>query len=92
MVAEVALSPRDLILPVFILEGQGQREAVASMPGVERLSVDLLVGVAEEAASLGIPAARMAVVSRGEESPVCTDDAESCWSKNRRGAFVFTAK
>ncbi|HET9371230.1 MAG TPA: peptidoglycan-associated lipoprotein Pal [Vicinamibacterales bacterium] len=43
-------------------------------------------------ASLGIPAARMAVVSRGEESPVCTDDAESCWSKNRRGAFVFTAK
>ena len=43
-------------------------------------------------ASLGIPAARMAIVSRGEESPVCTDDKESCWEKNRRGAFVFTAK
>jgi len=42
--------------------------------------------------SLGIPAARMAIVSRGEESPVCTDDKESCWEKNRRGAFVFTAK
>jgi peptidoglycan-associated lipoprotein len=43
-------------------------------------------------ASLGIPAARMAVVSRGEESPVCGDDNEGCWAKNRRGAFVFTAK
>jgi peptidoglycan-associated lipoprotein len=43
-------------------------------------------------ASLGIPAARMAIVSRGEESPVCSEDIESCWEKNRRGAFVFTAK
>jgi porphobilinogen synthase len=37
------LTPDDLIYPVFVLEGEGQREAVPSMPGVERLSVDLLV-------------------------------------------------
>ncbi|MCK5621613.1 MAG: porphobilinogen synthase, partial [Alphaproteobacteria bacterium] len=56
MVAENTLSPADFIWPVFALEGDGQREAVASMPGVERLSVDLLVEAATEAFSLGIPA------------------------------------
>ena len=43
MVRESTLSPADFIYPVFVLEGSGQREAVPSMPGVERLSVDLLV-------------------------------------------------
>ena len=56
MVRESTLSPADFIYPVFVLEGNGQREAVPSMPGVERLSVDLLVGLAKEADSLGIPA------------------------------------
>jgi porphobilinogen synthase len=56
MVAENTLSPADFIWPVFALEGQGQREAVASMPGVDRLSVDLLVEAAKEAFGLGIPA------------------------------------
>ncbi len=56
MVAENKLSVDDFIWPVFALEGQGQREAVDSMPGVERLSVDLLVEAATEAFSLGIPA------------------------------------
>jgi porphobilinogen synthase len=46
----------DLIYPVFVLEGDRRREAVASMPGVERLSIDLLLPVAEECAKLGIPA------------------------------------
>ena len=46
----------DLIYPVFVLEGQGRREAVPSMPGVERLSLDLLLPVAEECVALGIPA------------------------------------
>lgn len=45
----------DLIYPVFLLEGQNRREAVASMPGVERLSLDLLLPVAEECVALGIP-------------------------------------
>jgi peptidoglycan-associated lipoprotein len=43
-------------------------------------------------ASLGISASRVAVVSKGEEEPQCTDEMESCWSRNRRGTFIFTAK
>jgi porphobilinogen synthase len=45
----------DLIYPVFVLDGNSKRESVASMPGVERLSVDLLLPVAEECLRLGIP-------------------------------------
>ncbi len=56
LVREHALSVHDLIYPVFVLDGQGRREAVASMPGVERLSLDMLLPVAEECARLGIPA------------------------------------
>ena len=55
LVAEHALSPADFIWPVFVIEGENKREQVASMPGVERLSVDLVVEAAKEAASLGIP-------------------------------------
>jgi peptidoglycan-associated lipoprotein len=43
-------------------------------------------------ASLGVDSARMNVVSMGEEQPTCTDENEACWSQNRRGRFVFTAK
>ena len=56
MVRESTLSPDDFIYPVFVLEGAGQREAVPSMPGVERLSIDLLVNLAKDAHGLGIPA------------------------------------
>src|SRR5512139_3099846 len=55
LVREHALSVNDLIYPVFVLDGQNRREAVASMPGVERLSLDLLLPVAEECVKLGIP-------------------------------------
>ncbi|HMN38857.1 MAG TPA: porphobilinogen synthase [Hyphomicrobium sp.] len=56
MVAENVLSPSDLIWPIFVLEGVAKREPVASMPGVERMSVDQIVESALEAARLGIPA------------------------------------
>jgi porphobilinogen synthase len=56
MMRETILTPDDLIYPVFVLEGSGQREAVASMPGVERLSIDLLLQEAIEIDRLGIPA------------------------------------
>ncbi len=56
MVRESALTPADFIYPVFVLGGQQRREAVASMPGVERLSLDLLFPQCEEALALGIPA------------------------------------
>jgi len=55
LMRENTLTPDDLIWPVFVLEGQGQREAVPSMPGVERLSIDLLIEAAREAHQLGIP-------------------------------------
>lgn len=55
LVREHRLSVDDLIYPVFVLEGEKQREAVPSMPGVERLSVDLLVEAAADWVALGIP-------------------------------------
>src|SRR3954471_5293873 len=56
LVREHALSPSDLIYPVFVLDGQKQRQAVPSMPGVERTSLDLLLPAAEECMKLGVPA------------------------------------
>ncbi|WP_198140972.1 porphobilinogen synthase [Polaromonas sp. JS666] len=55
LVRENVLSAHDLIYPVFVTDGSQRREAVASMPGVERLSLDLLLPVAEECVKLGIP-------------------------------------
>jgi len=56
LMRENLLSSDDLIYPLFVLEGQGQREPVPSMPGVERLSIDLLLREAEQVLELGIPA------------------------------------
>jgi porphobilinogen synthase len=56
LMCEHALTSNDLIYPVFVLDGQNRRESVSSMPGVERLSIDLLLPVAEECVQLGIPA------------------------------------
>ena len=56
LVRENRLSPDDLIYPMFVLEGKDQREAIASMPGIERVSVDLLINEAKELVQLGIPA------------------------------------
>ena len=55
LVRENTLTPHDLIYPVFVVDGQGQRVPIASMPGVERLSLDRLLPVAEECVKLGIP-------------------------------------
>ena len=55
MMREHVVTSADLIYPVFILDGKNRREVVASMPGVERVSVDLLFAVAEDCVSLGIP-------------------------------------
>jgi porphobilinogen synthase len=56
MVRETALSPADFIAPFFVVEGRDRREAIASMPGQYRLSIDLLVKEAGEIKALGIPA------------------------------------
>ena len=55
LVRENSLGVNDLIYPVFVLDGEKKREAVTSMPGVERLSLDLLLPVAEKCVKLGIP-------------------------------------
>ena len=55
LVRENTVSTNDLIYPVFVVDGKQQRQAVLSMPGVERLSLDLLLPVAEECVRLGIP-------------------------------------
>ena len=55
MVAETKLTPADLIWPVFVTEGRGVRDSIRTMPGVERLSADLLGTAAKDAAALGIP-------------------------------------
>ncbi len=56
LVSETSLSASDLVWPLFVIEGKNKREAIASMPGVERLSIDLIVEAAREAVTLGIPA------------------------------------
>jgi porphobilinogen synthase len=56
LMRETHLGPEDFIYPVFVLEGEGRREPVTSMPGVDRMSIDLLLEDAREAMDLGIPA------------------------------------
>ena len=56
LVRETELATNDLIWPIFLIEGENRTEAIAAMPGVERLTVDRAVKAAEEAAKLGIPA------------------------------------
>ncbi len=61
LVAENRLGVDDLIWPVFVIEGKGKREAVFSMPGVDRLSIDLVVDAVTEASDMGIPAVALFV-------------------------------
>ncbi|MCP1313614.1 MULTISPECIES: porphobilinogen synthase [unclassified Halomonas] len=75
LMRESHLSPSDLILPVFVLEGENQREAVDSMPGVERLSIDLLIEQAREAFELGIPALALFPVVGPEHKSELAEEA-----------------
>lgn len=75
LMQESTLTPNDLILPVFVLEGENQREAVASMPGVERLSIDLLIEQAREAYALGIPALALFPVIGPEQKSELAEEA-----------------
>jgi porphobilinogen synthase len=75
LVRENQLSPADLIYPVFVLDGSGQREAVPSMPGIERLSIDLLVDQGREAQELGIPALALFPVVGAERKSTRAEEA-----------------
>jgi porphobilinogen synthase len=77
LVREHALTPHDLIYPVFVLDGRDRREAVSSMPGVERLSLDLLYPVAEECVKHGIPVmALFPVIDAARKTP----DGAEAWN------------
>jgi len=75
LMRENVLTANDLIYPMFVLEGEGQREAVASMPGVERVSIDLLLKEAEELVALGIPMVALFPVTPQEKKSL--DAAEA---------------
>ncbi len=77
LVRENALTSHDLIYPVFILEGQAQRQPVASMPGVERLSLDYLLPVAQECVDLGIPVMALFPVI---DIKLKTPDGQEAWN------------
>jgi len=66
LMRETTLTPDDFIYPVFVLEGENLREPVDSMPGVERMSIDLLVREAKEVAALGVPAMALFPVTPAE--------------------------
>ncbi|MBY8975717.1 porphobilinogen synthase [Rhodobacteraceae bacterium NNCM2] len=77
MVAENALSPADFIWPCFVIDGENKAEAIETMPGVERLSIDRLVEKAAEAADLGIPAISIFPNTPDE---LKTPGAEEAWN------------
>ncbi len=79
LMRETTLTPADLILPVFVCEGDARRQAVASMPGVERLSIDLMVTLAGNAHALGIPA--LALFPSTPDSAK-SDDAREAWNQD----------
>ncbi|HQQ63667.1 MAG TPA: porphobilinogen synthase [Pseudomonadales bacterium] len=77
LVRENSLSVKDLICPMFVLEGKNQREPVASMPGIERLSIDLLVKEARVLHKLGIPAVALFPVTPKSAKSL---DAREAWN------------
>jgi porphobilinogen synthase len=77
LVRENGLTAADFIYPVFVLEGSGEREAIPSMPGIERLSIDLLLEQAREAQELGIPALALFPVVGPEKKSL---EAAEAWN------------
>jgi porphobilinogen synthase len=74
---ETSLSAGNLIQPLFVIEGERRREAVASMPGIERLSIDLLVAEAQRLEGLGIPAVALFPVP---DPSAKSDDGREAWN------------
>ena len=77
LVRETALSAADLIYPIFIIEGENAREPVTSMPGIDRLSIDLLVAEAHRAFDAGIP---MIALFPNIDQALRTPEGEQAWN------------
>ncbi|PLR34361.1 porphobilinogen synthase [Chimaeribacter californicus] len=75
LVAENQLTVNDLIYPVFVMEGTNRRQAVPSMPGVERMSIDLLIKEAETIAKLGVPVLSLFPVIEGDLKSLHAEEA-----------------
>lgn len=75
LMAENQLSVNDLIFPVFVLEGKNRRESIESMPGIERLSIDLLLEEAGELVQLGIPAMAIFPVTSADKKSLLGEEA-----------------
>lgn len=77
LMAEHQLTVNDLIFPMFIIEGNNERQAIASMPGIERVTLDLLLQEARELADLGIPAIALFPVTPQDKKSL---DAQEAWN------------
>lgn len=77
LMAEHQLTVNDLIYPMFIIEGDNERQAIASMPGIERVTLDLLLQEARELADLGIPAIALFPVTPQDKKSL---DAQDAWN------------
>lgn len=75
LMQESVLTTADLIYPVFVLEGKSRREKIDSMPGIERLSIDLLIEEAKELAALGVPAIAIFPVTPADKKSLEAEEA-----------------
>jgi len=92
LMAESQLTVNDLIYPVFILEGENQRESIASMPGVERKSIDLLLEEAQELVDLGIPAIALFPVTPSDKKSLMAEEAYNPEGLAQRAVRALKAK
>ena len=91
LVRESGLTPADFIYPVFVLEGSDQREAIPSMPGIDRLSIDLLVKQARELEQLGVPAVALFPVVAADRKSLLAEEAFNADGLVQRAVMALKA-
>jgi porphobilinogen synthase len=87
LMRETVLGVSDLVMVAFVVDGEDRREAIASMPGIERVSIDSLLGIADTCVELGIPALALFPAPGAE---VKSEDAREAW--NPEGLFQRAAR
>jgi len=92
LMSENQLTVNDLIYPVFVLEGNNQRESIASMPGVERKSIDLLLEEAQELVDLGIPAVALFPVTPSHIKSLMAEESYNPEGLAQRAVRALKAK
>ncbi len=92
LMGENQLTVNDLIYPVFVLEGENQRETITSMPGIERKSIDLLLEEAQELVDLGIPAIAIFPVTPIEKKSLMAEEAYNPEGLAQRTVRALKAK